>query len=123
MDITRTNFKFLSGDENIQMVKGNTLSFGLQLLEADETLSNVELTSAYLTVKQNYTDSEFLLQKSIGDGITKTGTGEYAIRIAPDDTLDVEIGRYFYSFDIGIGDDVFTILKGVFEIEEDVRRN
>lgn len=120
MDIVRTNFRFLNEDEYITMTKGDTLSFGLELYDEDGNALTEDLTSAFFTCKQNYTDSANLFQKSIGDGITKAEDGKYIVRVAPDDTSGAEAGKYFYDFQISIGSDVFTVLKGVLEIEQDV---
>lgn len=100
--------------KNINMFRGDTLSFGMEI----EGL-NQDLDSAYFTVKANYAD-EPLVQKSLGDGITKVETGVYRIRVAPEDTADVAAGKYFYDFEIGANGDVFTILNGILEIEQDV---
>lgn len=120
MDIKRTNFKFNNEDEYITMTRGDTLSFGFELLDGNEEAFSDDLASAFFTCKQNYTDAENVFQKSLGNGISKIGTGEYVVRVAPEDTADKEAGKYFYDLQIGINSDIFTILKGVLEIEHDV---
>lgn len=120
MDITRTNFKLLNEDEYITMTKGDTLSFGLELYDENGEALADDLTSAFFTCKQNFTDSVNLFQKSLGNGITKADDGVYIVRIAPEDTSGAKAGKYFYDLQISIDSDVFTILKGVLEIEQDV---
>lgn len=100
--------------KNITMVRGDTLSFGMQLLELDK-----DLDSAYFTCKQNYTDELNAFQKSLGDGITKIGTGEYVVRVAPEDTKHMEPGKYFYDLQIGVNTDIFTVMHGVLELLSD----
>lgn len=125
----RTNFKiekFMNEDEYITMTRGDTFSFGFEIYELDENnelvLSDQELDSVYFTCKQNYTDEYNAFQKSLEDGISNVGTGQYVVRIAPEDTKDLEAGKYFYDLEISANSDVFTFLKGVLEIEHDVTR-
>ena len=118
MDIKRTTFKY--EDEYITMTRGDTLSFGVELLDADGNPFTDELDGAFFSCKKNYTDAENTFQKSLGDGITKIDDGQYAVRVAPEDTADLEHGKYFYDLEIEINGDVFTLLKGVLELERDV---
>lgn len=118
MDIKRTNFKM--EDKYITMTRGDTLSFGLEFYDEDGNAFTDDLESAFFTCKKNYTDGENLFQKSLGNGITKVSDGQYAVRVAPEDTVGIESGKYFYDLQIGVNSDVFTLLKGVLEIERDV---
>ena len=120
MDIIRATFK--CENEYITMDKGNTLSFGMELYDENGNAFDTDLDYAYFTCKQNYTDNVNVFQKSLDDGITKIDDGKYTVRVAPDDTKDVEAGRYFYDLKIGVNSDVFTVLKGVLEIDQDVTK-
>lgn len=102
-------------DTNITMVRGDTLAFGLEIdgLEQD-------LETAFFTVKSSLSSETNVLQKSLTDGITKVDTGRYRVRVAPEDTHDVEAGKYFYDLQIGVNSDVFTVMKGILELEQDV---
>ena len=111
--MTRTNFRM--ENENINMIRGDTVAFGMEIDDLDQ-----DLDFAYFTCKENYTDEANLFQKSLGDGIEKIETGKYSIRIAPEDTKDAEAGMYFYDLTIGVNGDVFTVKKGVWTIEWDV---
>ena len=44
----------------------------------------------------------------------------YRVRVAPIDTKTIEPGEYFYDMQIGINQDVYTILRGVLKVENDV---
>ena len=44
----------------------------------------------------------------------------YVVRIAPEDTKDVETGHYFYDMQIEINGDVFTILIGALKIRNGI---
>lgn len=100
---------------NITMVRGDTLSFGVEL----EGL-NQDLESAYFSCKQDPNDETYTFQKSLGSGITKAETNKYRIRVAPEDTKNIDIGNYYYDFEIVANSDVFTILKGLLTVEQDI---
>lgn len=106
-------------DQNLKMVRGDTLSFGVEIGGITE-----DLDSAFFSVKKDIDSSDFIFQKSLSDGIWKEETGEdsvlYGVRIAPEDTADVVPGNYYYDLQIGLNDDVFTVLLGVLTIEQDV---
>lgn len=102
-------------DTNISMVRGDTLSFGMEF----EGL-NQDLDSAYFTAKDSYLNPVPLFQKSIGDGITKVETGVYRVRVAPTDTDTATPGTYYYDLQVTLNGDVFTIMKGTLTIDYDV---
>lgn len=99
---------------NITMTRGDTLAFGVEI----EGL-NQDLETAYFTCRESY-EGEIVFQKSLNNGISKVDDGQYRVRVAPSDTEDLEAGKYYYDLELGVNDDVFTILKGILEIENDV---
>ena len=111
----RTNFKM--EDSNITMIKGDTVAFNC--IAYDENHDPLTVDSAYLTCKKVPSRDDIIFQKSLGDGITQSG-GMISIRIAPEDTREVDAGEYFYDFQIGVGADVFTLLNGSLQIVQDV---
>ena len=104
-------------DCNMSMVRGDTLSFGIEIVDFDQDLETV-----FFSCKENYDDATYVFQKSLGNGITKVGTGQYLVRVAPEDTKDIGAGKYYYDLEIGVNSDIFTVLKGVLDIEYDVTR-
>ena len=100
---------------NITFVKGDTFSFGLVFEELDQ-----DLESAYLTIKESYDDETPVIQKSLGDGIEKLRDGEYTVRIAPDDSKDVDARRYYWDLQVSANSDVFTIMRGICWIKNSV---
>lgn len=107
----RTNFKMEY--ENITMTRGDTVAFNCQVFDMDGEPMDVD--SATFTCKKRLT-GEPIFQKSIGAGINMQD-GMMTIRIAPEDTREVDEGIYFYDFQIGLGNDIYTIKKGSFTIE------
>lgn len=108
--------------KNIEMFKSTTLAFALEF----EGITQ-ELESAYFTVKRDLDIDEPIIQKSLNDGISVVEIADnsisYRVRVAPEDTSNVEIGDYYYDLQISINGDVFTILNGTLKIKQDVTTN
>lgn len=108
---------------NFELIRGDTLSFAFEV-EFDEAPQKLE--KAYFTCKMNFDDDANIFCKSLGSGINfakQDGTKlYYIVRIAPEDTKDLETGMYYYDLEIELNGDVFTILNGALKIEGDVTR-
>ncbi len=105
--------------KNIKNVRGDTYSLGLKVEEINQPLDTI-----FFTCRDSLSDdSNVIFQKSLGDGITQTEhtghTYSYAVRVAPDDTRSVQAGIYYYDLQIAINEDIFTVMKGKFIIEQD----
>lgn len=111
---------FAMEDDYIRMVRGDTISFGLQVYGDSGEPFDQDLERAYFTCKSNRSDNRFLFKKSLSDGVSKVGQGAYTVRVAPSDTANAKPGKYFYDFEIGCNGDVFTVMRGVLEIMQDV---
>jgi hypothetical protein len=115
MEMTRTNFQMQY--QQITMTRGDTLAFNAEVLDENEQVILVD--SADFIVKKRL-DGDTIFHKSINSGI-KQADGLLTVRIAPEDTAEVDAGLYFYDFGIGVGGDHYTIMKGTFTIEADCR--
>lgn len=106
--------------KNFEVIKGDTLAFGVEI-EFSENPQDLE--KAYFTVKTN-PDDFAIFQKSLGNGIEKTGMiGNriyYRVRSDPSDTVNLSEGVYYYDLEVSLNSDVFTILKGLLIIENDI---
>ena len=109
---------------DIKHVRGDTLSHPIFI----ENLHQ-DVESIYFTCRDSLNDnSEVLIEKSLNNGITymyydeETDTRTYTVRIAPEDTKDIQAGTYYYDEQIAVNGDVFTIMKGRFIIEQDATR-
>lgn len=107
-------------DVDMKAVRGDTIAFGVELYDEDGELLADDLDAAYLSCKTNATDATYVFQKSLGDGIAKSSTGKYTVRVAPADTKDLDPGVYYYDLQIEIDDDVYTPLKGKLTLEQDI---
>ena len=113
--MTRTNF--LMQNQNITMVKGDTLAFNVQIF--DENHDPITVDEAYMTCKEIPTNDTYIFQKSLENGINQS-EGMLTVRVAPGDTVDTSAGEYFYDFQIRVGQDVFTIMIGTLILEQNV---
>ena len=102
---------------NFEMIKGDTLSFAVEI-EFDDDPQKLE--KAFFTCKKNLDDGDVVFQKALEDGISFRKQERYkmyyVVRIAPEDTKDIEAGHYFYDMQIEINGDVFTILTGALKV-------
>lgn len=105
-------------DTYITMVKGDTLSFGISII--DNNGEPLDVDGATFVAKKNYNDVSAVFEKTLSDGITRLDAGVYSVRVAPADTADNEAGRYYYGFRVMIGNDVYTLMRGVLELEPEV---
>lgn len=101
---------------NLCMVRGDTLAFSFEV-EGIDTLD-----TAYFSCRANADDENYVFQKSLTDGISLVETGKYRVRVAPEDTSNIEVGSYYYDLEIRKNSDIYTILKGVLKVEQDVTR-
>ena len=108
---------------NLEMIKGDTLSFAFEV-EFDEAPQKLE--KADFTCKAYFDDNDALFHKELEKGINfskQDGTKlYYIVRVAPEDTENLEAGMYYYDLSIELNGDVFTILNGALKIESDVTR-
>lgn len=109
---------------NIRHIKGDTYSSSLTIENLGQALDRV-----FFTCRDSLNDnSNILFMKSLNNGITEVEYDEekdirkYAIRVAPADTQDIQAGSYFYDLQVDVNNDVFTIMKGKFIIEQDCTR-
>lgn len=110
---------------DIRNPRGDTYSSTLDVEGLGQDLDGV-----YFTCRASRNDdAEILFQKKLYDGINlaeydeSADTRKYSIRISPDDTKNLQSGTYYYDLRILINQDVFTIMRGRFIIEQDATRD
>lgn len=95
--------------------QGDEFSFTVTFKNLQE-----DLTTFVMGIKREYTDSTMLLQKSLGNGITKIDTGKYRVDFLPSETEALNPDFYVYDLRLSIGSTVFTPLYGYLNIQETV---
>ena len=103
---------------NLSMVRGDTLSFGFEVMGVSS------IDAAYFSCKINPDDAEYIFQKSLNNGITvgNSTMGQYIVRVAPEDTYNVDLGTSYFDLEIWKNNDIYTILRGSLRIEKDITR-
>ena len=99
----------------IDMVRGDSLSFGLEFEGLGQNLD-----SADFTVKKDDSDATVLIHKDLSDGISKSADYKYIVRLAPEDTADLDAGYYHFDMQVGVNTDIFTIMLGILVLEQGV---
>lgn len=109
---------------NIRNVKGDAFSSAIVVENLEQDITNI-----YFTCRDSLNDnSNILFEKSLNNGITymyydeETDTRTYIVRLAPEDTKDLQAGTYYYDEKVEVNGDVITIMKGRFIIEQAISR-
>ena len=101
------------------MIRGDTVNIQFEV-ESDTVL---DLTSndfqVTFSLKQAATDTEYVFQKH-KTAVTQISENNFILRIAPEDTAELIAGYYYYDLELKIGDDVYTIALGTFQIIRDI---
>lgn len=111
-------------NNNIRHVKGDTFSCALVVEDLGQDLDEV-----LFTCKDSANDNaETLFQCKLNDGISlveydaENDIRKYAIRVSPEKTIGLQSGTYYYSEEVQVNSDVFTIMRGRFVLEQDYSR-
>lgn len=112
---------FFMQDQNITMVQGDTLAFGIEITDQHGELMDID--EAYFTAKMQYDDTVPFFQvsttSSTAGQISREDTGKYSVRIAPAATTEragQEPGQYLYDLVLHKNSDVFTVMRGALTV-------
>ena len=95
--------------------QGDQFSFTVTFKNLQE-----DLTTFNMGVKRDYNEETLLVNKSLGNGITKIETGKYRVDFTPEETQALSPNFYVYDLRLTIGTMVFTPLYGYLNVEESV---
>lgn len=110
--------------KDITMIKGDTLAFNFQL----QGLAGAELVSATMTCREKPESADYYFKRELNNGITlinydsTTDIATYSVRVRPEQTANLFVGRYFYDLQIQADSDILTLMKGRLVIDYDVTR-
>lgn len=110
----------ITTEKNIIITRGDSKGFNFRVKNMQG--QTTELDGAYFSVKESLDDTNYIFQKTLDNGITLLNSGDYYVKIEPEDTEDLELRKYYYDLQIVIGDDVYTPRKGRFDVKWDVTR-
>ena len=100
-----------------QVKRGATFSFIVTFKNL-----NQDVSSMTFGLKEDY-DKSMLIEKTIGDGITKIETGKYKVDFSYTDIIDLEAGMYVYDLRYTIGDTPSIPLSGYVIVQDSVFNN
>ncbi len=84
---------------SLSMHRGDTYSF--KLTAKYKGGASVEpIDQIYFTAKKSHHATEYLFQKTLGNGITQMAPGEYVVSIAPEDTDKLSFVEYYCDVEI-----------------------
>lgn len=100
-----------------QVKRGATFSFIIIFKNM-----NQDVATMTFGLKEDY-GLPMLLEKNIGDGITKITTGKYKVDFSYTDIMNLEAGMYIYDLRYTIGDTPSIPLSGYIIVNDSVFNN
>ena len=94
--------------------KGDQLSFKMTFMQP------VQIDSMEFGVKKEYTDEEFTILKTIGNGILRIDSQNYQVLVPSDEMNNLDIFSYIYDIRYRSGNAIKTPLSGKIIIKESV---
>ena len=104
--------------KDLKFVRGDTFAFDFKFFDCGNL--NLTINSVYFSCRRCDSDDDYIFQKKLGDGITELSELNYRVRVAPEDTENVEPGKYRYDLQLGIGADIYTPILGDLILVRDV---
>lgn len=93
----------------IEIVRGTSNSFGIELMNGDgNPYTLAEGQSLVFGLKRNERDSETIFKKIISEYINEA----YYLEISPADTMELDVGQYYYDVGLQEGDsDFYNVIE------------
>lgn len=106
---------------DIEFVRGDTCPVEFDITNQDgEGLDDLENANIYFTVKNSFSDINYLFQKTYSAGqISKEGN-VYSLIILPTDTENLDYGRYVYDICVVCQDFKATLVRGTLTLTNEV---
>ena len=107
------------------MIQGDTCSFGFQL----QGLGGQRPSSIFLSCKEKVEDTDTLFKISLNNNIDERSYDSerdiltYGVRIPPQATHNLPLGRYFYDLQAVVNGDIITLMIGRLSLEYQVTRD
>lgn len=105
----------------IRMPRGDIRLVRFLVNDPDGTVTNIDFTEIYFTVKKTPRDNAYKFQKRLTRGeIVKLGNGDYEVKIEPDDTNNLTYGNYKFDVQLMYATQLKETFVGDFIITEEV---
>ena len=115
-----------SFNQDIDMVRGDTLCFDFQLMGLGSRQEYEDLEVIF-AVADRY-DGSIMLVSENDNGINleeydaATDTATFSVTVIPEKTIELDLSRYFYDLKIKTSDDVVTLMRGYFTLLFETRK-
>ena len=100
-----------------QVKRGSQFSFIVTFKNLDQDVASMDFG-----IKADY-DKPMLIDKSLGDGITKIQTGQYKVDFSTSDITSLSAGMYVYDLRYTIGSTPSIPLSGYIVVSDSVFTN
>lgn len=97
--------------------RGSTFSFIITFKNLNQDVNTIRFG-----LKEDY-EKPMLIDKTLGDGITKIDTGKYKVDFSYTDIISLESGMYVYDLRYTIGDTPSIPLSGYIIVNDSVFNN
>lgn len=105
----------------ITMPRGDIRDVQFTVYASNGTVTELDFTEIYFTVKEKPSDTAALFQKTLTGGtIVKQSAGVYKFSIAAEDTDDLNIGRYVFDIELLVNDTVKQTTLGTLDLTAEV---
>ena len=110
-------------NQDIEMVKGDTLAFNFQL----QGLGGENPDTIIFSCAEHYGDNP-IFTVDLTNGIDQVDynvtkdVATYSVRIAPQKTATLDVNRYYYDMQITVNSDVITLMRGRLTLLNEVTR-
>ena len=117
-----TGYFFNAIRRDISMIRGDTMSFSFQL----KGLGGQRPEDIKFTCKETTEDVNPLFICVLGEAITEISYDPdkdmltYRVRVRPDQTAELDIGRFFYDLELKVNGDIITLMTGRFSLEPEI---
>lgn len=111
--------------QNIEIYRGDNRTFLVAVKDGDGAVVDITGASIKFSVKEEISDTDYVIQKTVGSGITITGAanGIYEVYLVPADTQNIDVGVYEYDSELTTAaGNVYTLIRGEFTVQAEITR-
>ena len=105
----------------IALIRGDIDYERFLITDREGNPTDVDFDEIYFTVKKNTKVVNVLFQKKLSDNeIEKLGTGDYQVKIDPEDTNNLPYGDYVFDIQLVYQDLIKKTFPGIFAVLDEV---
>lgn len=103
----------------MEFYRGDNFKFKFQRKNRNNEVITTLPRKLYFTVKENHYKTEFLIQKTLENGIIKDEDNYYHVEILPEDTNNLKYKEYVYDIEVITDTYKKTIASGTLLLKEE----